>query len=319
MNTARRRVWLDTDPGFDDWMAWALLEAHPGIELLGVSVVSGNAPLGITLRNALQIRAFHGWRTPVHAGADRPLAQAVVTAQDVLGDQALASVGRHLPSTDAQPDSHDAVQALIDAVRAHPGEITLLAIGPLTNLAQAFERDPELPGLLKQLLIMGGSTDRGNTTAVAEFNVHADPEAAQAVLGGNPSLAQLSVQLFGLNVCRQIQVDGGHVAALRALGSERAEVFADHLQAYVDIAARRGGRSMAVYDPTPVACLLHPELFELAEARVDVELSGTLTRGMTVCEFRVPAKATANTRVALQADGPAIMQALIPLLTPCMT
>jgi purine nucleosidase len=263
-----RDIWLDTDPGFDDWMAWALLEGHPQMNLLGVSVVAGNAPLSQTLANALSIRAFHGWRTPVHAGADRPLAQPGVTAQDVLGSNALATVGRSIPDTAARPDSQQGVQALIDAVLARPGAVTLVAIGPLTNIAQAFTMAPQLPGLLKELVVMGGSIDRGNTTAVAEFNIHADPEAAQIVLG-HPD--RPPIQLFGLHLCRQVLVGPEHVQHLRALGTELAEVFADHLQAYVDIAARRSATHMAVYDPTPIAWMLAPHLFEMQDARVDVE------------------------------------------------
>jgi purine nucleosidase len=311
-----RDIWLDTDPGFDDWMAWALLEGHPQMNLLGVSVVAGNAPLSQTLTNALSIRAFHGWRTPVHAGADRPLAQPVVTAQDVLGSKALATVGRVIPDTPARADSQQGVQALIDAVLARPGAVTLVAIGPLTNIANAFTMAPQLPGLLKELVVMGGSIDRGNTTAVAEFNIHADPEAAQIVLG-HPD--RPPIQLFGLHLCRQVLVGTEHVQHLRALGTERAEVFADHLQAYVDIAARRNASHMAVYDPTPIAWMLAPHLFEMQDARVDVELQGQLTRGMTVCEFRVPARAQANASVAMQADGPRVMALLMQELTRCLT
>lgn len=310
-----RDIWLDTDPGFDDWMAWALLEGHPQMNLLGVSVVAGNAPLSQTLANALSIRAFHGWGTPVHAGADRPLFQQSVTAQDVLGSKALATVGRAVPNTTEQANSHQGVQALIDVVLARPGAVTLVAIGPLTNIAQAFTLAPELPGLMKELVIMGGSIDRGNTTAVAEFNIHADPEAAQIVLG-HPN--RPPVQLFGLHLCRQVLVGPEHVQQLRALGNERAEVFADHLQAYVDIAARRNASHMAVYDPTPVAWMLAPHLFDMQDARVDVELQGQLTRGMTVCEFRVPARAQANARVAMQADGPRVMELLMQELSRCL-
>lgn len=310
-----RDIWLDTDPGFDDWMAWALLEGHPQMNLLGVSVVAGNAPLSQTLANALSIRAFHGWGTPVHAGADRPLVQQSVTAQDVLGSKALATVGRAVPNTTEQANSHQGVQALIDVVLARPGAVTLVAIGPLTNIAQAFTLAPELPGLMKELVIMGGSIDRGNTTAVAEFNIHADPEAAQIVLG-HPN--RPPVQLFGLHLCRQVLVGPEHVQQLRALGNERAEVFADHLQAYVDIAARRNASHMAVYDPTPVAWMLAPHLFDMQDARVDVELQGQLTRGMTVCEFRVPARAQANARVAMQADGPRVMELLMQELSRCL-
>jgi len=295
-------IWLDTDPGFDDWMAWALLQAEPGLRLVGVSVVAGNAPLRHTLANALCIQALHGWTQPVHAGCERPLVQAPVTAQDVLGETALATTGRALPPAQAQPAAGHGVQALIDAARVRPGRLTVLALGPLTNLATAFEAAPDLPGLLQAIVLMGGSTDRGNTTAVAEFNIHADPEAAARVFAAGVPLV-----MFGLNVCRQVLVGQEHVRAVRALGTERAELFADHLDAYVGIARRRGATHMAVYDPTPVAWLARPALFTLEPAHLDVELEGRLTRGMTVCEFRVPTRARPNARVAMAADGPAVM------------
>lgn len=315
---ARRPIWLDTDPGFDDWWAWSLLQTHPAFELLGVSIVSGNAPLTRTLDNACRIRDWHGWPTPLWAGADRPLVQSVVTAQDVLGDQGLASVGATLPPATHGPRAGDAVDALIAAARARPGELTLVAIGPLTNVALAMARAPELPSLLRQIVVMGGSVDRGNTTAVAEFNIHADPEAAAQVLGAARDLAQQPLHLFGLNVCRQVLVGPEHVHGLRALGTERAHTFADHLQAYVAIAHRRGGTHMAVYDPTPVAWLLDPGAFDFEPAQVAVELQGTLTRGMTVCEFRVPARAAPNTQVAMRADGPRVMRTLMEGLHACL-
>jgi purine nucleosidase len=294
--------WLDTDPGFDDWMAWALLQAVPGVRLVGVSVVAGNAPLGHTLDNALRIRALHGWAMPVHAGCDRPLVQPAVTAQDVLGPQAMATSGRALPPTDARAEPGHGVQALVAAARVRPGRLRLLALGPLTNVATALAAEPALAALLHSVVLMGGSTDRGNTTAVAEFNIHADPEAAAQVFASG-----VPVVMFGLNVCRQVLVGDEHVRAVRAYGSERAQLFADHLDAYVGIARRRGASHMAVYDPTPVAWLARPELFTLEPARVDVELQGRLTRGMTVCEFRVPAKAQANAQVAMAARGSEVM------------
>lgn len=293
-------LWLDTDPGFDDYMAWALLEADPQFVVDGVSVVAGNAPLERTLSNALRIKALHGISAPVYAGCDRPLAQALVTAQDVLGENAMRSVGRKLPREQAPVSPGHAVDALIAHVRAHPGEVVLLAIGPLTNVATAFAHAPDVPRLLKRLVIMGGSTDRGNTNAVAEFNIAADPEAAQQVFD-----AGIEVLMFGLNACRQVEVGPEHVAAVRGDGSEQALLFADLLQAYTQIVA--GKNRMAVYDPAPVAWLAQPGLFKLEAARVDIELVGRHTRGMTVCEFRVPAKAQPNARVAMQADGVAVM------------
>jgi len=294
-----QEIWLDTDPGFDDWMAWALLEADPGIELLGVSVVAGNAPLPAVLANALRIKALHGFAVPVHAGCDRPLVQPQTTAENVLGAGAMASSGRVLPHSPAALTPGHGVQALIDAVRARPGRVTLLAIGPLTNVATAFALAPELPQLLKApLVIMGGSTDTGNTNAVAEFNIHADPEAASAVFN-----AGIEIVMFGINVCRQVQIGPAELAAMRALAGEPAAIFADHLDAYIGHSHRRGGSTMALYDPSPVIWLARPELFELVPARVDIELDGRYTRGMTVCEFRLPQHGPPNARVAMAAQG----------------
>ncbi len=301
-------LWYDTDPGFDDWMAWALIEAEPSFKLHGVSVVAGNAPLAVTLPNALAIKAFHGFSTPVYAGCDRPLAQAQVTAQDVLGAQGMETTGPALPAAltpagaAATPAPGHGVQALIDCVRAHPGRITLLAVGPLTNVAVAFALAPELPSLLAGLVIMGGSTVGGNASAAAEFNIHADPEAAARVFDGG-----VPVAMFGLNVCRQVPIGQAQVDRLKALGSARATVFAGYVDGYVAIGRRRGRAVQSLYDPTPVIWLARPDLFELQPARVDIELQGRFTRGMTVCDFRAPALARANAQVAVKADGPAAM------------
>jgi purine nucleosidase len=303
-------VWLDTDPGFDDWMAWLLLESHPGFRLHGVSVVAGNAPLPRTLANALAIRALHGFTTPVHAGCDRPLAQAQTTAQDVLGAHGMATTGTPLPeAVGACPEAGHAVHALIDAVRAAPGRITLLAVGPLTNVATAFALAPELPSLLAGLVIMGGSTVGGNATAAAEFNIHADPEAAARVFA-----CGVPVAMFGLNACRQVTVGAAEVARIARLPGAAAQVFAGYLDGYVEIARQRGRPFQSLYDPTPVIWLAHPEWFELPPARVEIELAGTHTRGMTVCDLRAPALARANARVAMQVQGaPALEWAMATL------
>ncbi|MBL8358851.1 MAG: nucleoside hydrolase [Rubrivivax sp.] len=296
-------LWLDTDPGFDDWMAWLLMESVPGWRLHGVSVVAGNAPLETTLGNALRIKSLHGLATPVYAGCDRPLAQPQVTAQDVLGIDGMASTGRRLDVPPAAVSAGHGVTALIDAVRANPGRITLLAVGPLTNVATAFLLAPDLPGLLKSLVIMGGSTVGGNATAAAEFNIHADPEAAAQVFGSGTT-----VRMFGLNICKQLRVGDAHVQRLRAAGSDEAGVMGDYLDGYVDIGRRQGRTAQSLYDPTPVIYLAHPGRFELRMGRVDIELSGRHTRGMTVCDLRGPALARANAMVAMEATrGPELV------------
>jgi purine nucleosidase len=296
-------LWYDTDPGFDDWMAWALLQAEPTFRVHGVSVVAGNAPLSVTLANALAIKAFHGFDVPVYAGCDRPLAQAPVTAQDVLGADGMETTGPRLPAVATQPAPGHGVLAMIDAVRAHPGRITLLAVGPLTNVAAAFALAPDLPGLLAGLVIMGGSTTGGNATAAAEFNIHADPEAAARVFD-----CGVPVVMFGLNVCRQLPIGQPQVDRLRAIGSARADLFAGYVDGYVAIGRRRGRAVQSLYDPAPVIWLARPGLFDLQPARVDIELNGRFTRGMTVCDLRAPALARANAQVAVKAEGEAALE-----------
>ncbi|MCW5633725.1 MAG: nucleoside hydrolase [Rubrivivax sp.] len=313
---AATEIWLDTDPGFDDWFAWALLETDPAVKLHGVSVVAGNAPLPLVLSNAQRIHALHGWRTPLWAGADRPLVQKQVTAQDVLGSMGMRTVGAALPEAASALQGGHGVDAMIEGIRAHPRRITLLAIGPLTNVALAFAKAPELPSLLAGLVVMGGSQGAGNTTPVAEFNIYADPEAAAQVFAQAARIPG-GARMFGIEVCRQVQGGDVHVGALRAASRDardRAAIFADHLDGYIDIARRRGRMSAPMYDPTPVAWLAHPEWFSLAPARVDVELTGTYTRGMTVCELRVPRRAAPNAEVALSADGAKVMDWAVELL-----
>ena len=328
-----REIWIDTDPGFDDWFAWALLEGDPGVRLHGVSVVAGNAPLPVVLANARRIHALHGWRTPVWAGADRPLVQPQVTAQDVLGAQGLPTSGAGLPADESPLQSGHGVDAMIEAVRARPGRITLLAIGPLTNVALAFAKALELPELLAGLVVMGGSLGAGNTTPVAEFNIYADPEAAAQVFAQAHRVPG-GARMFGIEVCRQVHGTPAHVEAVRMAppvarraqgkdagneagavpGGVARAVFADHFGGYVEGALRRGRPSAPMYDPTPVAWLAHPEWFTLQPAFVDVELHGRLTRGMTVCELRVPQRAAPNAEVAVTADGARVMDWAVDLL-----
>ena len=266
-------VWLDTDPGFDDWLAMLMLAAHPRLRWLGISVVAGNAPLDVTLANALRIRHHYGIKVPIHRGSAAPLAGALQTAQHVLGPQGMRTTGEPLPEVpDARPDGDDAVAAMIDALLTSDEPVTLLAIGPLTHIALALQREPRLRGHIAELVLMGGSTERGNHTPAAEFNIHADPEAADIVFA-----AGLPLRMFSLNVCRQVLLTREHVDAVRGWPGARA------------------------------AWLWQPELFRFDSARVDIELQGRFTRGMTVCDFRAAALGRANAQVAMSADGPAVV------------
>jgi purine nucleosidase len=307
-----RTLWLDCDPGLDDWLTLLLLARQPNLHLAGVSIVAGNAPLEITLDNALRIRALHGLQVPIHAGASQPLGRNTITAQNVLGLQGMRTTGTALASAAqaaAMPaDSADGVAALLTHVREAATRTTLVAIGPLTNVALAIQRDPVAMQSLQEIVIMGGSTDRGNHTPAAEFNIYADPEAADiAFRSGIP------IRMFGLNVCRQVLLKREHVQAVQSWSqrttsqpahlADSVAVLSGYVDAYQRIRSADGSAPMPLYEPVVALWLLAPELFEFQAAPVDIELVGQHTRGMTVCDLRNRDNRACNVQIALHAQG----------------
>ena len=294
------RVFIDTDCGFDDMAAIAMVAARPEWSVAGMGLVAGNAPLATVVDNAARMSAFFGWEIPLHAGRDRPLLGPLVTAQDVLGEDAMRSAGRTLPPAAARLSPVLAHEALAAAARA--GALTVLALGPLTNVAVALLADPELASRITQVIWMGGSAGPGNHTAAAEFNAAVDPEAVQIVVESGVRLA-----MVGLDACRTVPVTLDHVARCRAFGGERAETLADLLEGYVRIAV---GRPMALYDPVAAAALVAPHAVIMEPAHVRVECAGAVTRGMTVCEFRTR-KATPNAVVARRAETDVVIDLML--------
>ncbi len=295
----RTPVWIDTDMGFDDLAAVLVVDQDAGWSVEGLSLVAGNAPLPVVVDNALRSAAGFGWRFPVHAGCARPLACELVTAQYVLGDDAMASAGRQLPPAQAGTAlaSRDAVGALARWLEASSAPAIVLALGPLTNIATLLMARPELAARIGRLVWMGGSAGPGNHTAAAEFNAAVDPESVQRVID-----AGIRLEMVGLDACRQVRAHAQDAEGLRALGTDRAQLLADLLLGYVRIASPDGSRPMALYDPTAAAALVCPGGMQWREGHLAMELDGTLTRGMTVIEWRVPRKAAANARIASVAD-----------------
>ncbi|MBB5608556.1 MULTISPECIES: nucleoside hydrolase [unclassified Janthinobacterium] len=310
MDKTLKKIWLDTDPGFDDWLTMLLLGSNPDIEWLGVSVATGNAPVAITYDNALRIKANDGLTVPIYRGCEQPLVGEIETAQRILGDTGMPTTGTPLPPGAASDAPGHAVDALIEAVRANAGQITILAIAPMTNLATALSKAPDIAGKIVEIILMGGSTDQGNHTAAAEFNIYSDPEAAAQVFQ-----AGIPLRMFGLNLCRQLLVTKVEVERLRTIATPRALTLAGYLEAYVRIRSADGSVPMPMYDPVVALYLEAPQLFQFQPAHVAVELQGELTRGMTVCEFRVPRRAPINTQVAMLADGPQAIERLMRRLT----
>ena len=290
-----RRIWIDTDMGFDDLAAVAMVAAAEGVAVAGLSLVAGNAPLPRVVRNACAAAEVFGWPFAIHAGAARPLAGPLVTAAYVLGPDGMPSTGRRLPEPASIPDPVPALAALCRFLEEGGREI--LALGPLTNIAALAIARPELVPAIGRLVWMGGSAGPGNHSAAAEFNAFVDPEALQCVID-----AGVRVEMVGLDTCRQVPVTARDAAALRARGADRALLLADLLDGYVRIADPEGLKTMALYDPVAAAAIIDPAAVAFREARLDAELSGRLTRGMTVIEWRAR-KAAPNALVAVTADA----------------
>lgn len=306
---AHQSVWVDTDMGFDDLAAVLTVIAQPGWQIDGMSLVAGNAPLAVVMDNAQRAAACFDWAFPIHVGCAQPLACALVTAQDILGVDALRSAGRSLPPSRRPLASEDAVQALALHLEQCPAPTTILALGPLTNLATLLQRRSELARKIADLVWMGGSAAGGNHTAAAEFNAAVDPEAVQLVLDH-----QVPLRMVGLDACRQVRMNAADASALRALGGLRAELLADLLLGYIQIASPDASRPMALYDPSAAAALVAPDCMEFKPAHVVMELQGRHTRGMTVVEWRVPRRASANALVASVAQEARVRNVVLQAL-----
>ncbi|WP_232622783.1 nucleoside hydrolase [Pseudorhodobacter sp. MZDSW-24AT] len=287
-------LWIDTDLGFDDLAAIGLCLAQ-GAQVAGLSIVAGNVSLTQAVRNAQSAIALFGWALPIHPGAAAPLKGALQTADYVLGADGMRSANRRLPTGGASvPTGEDAVTAMAAWRRA--GGKRVLALGPLTNLAHLAMAAPDLVQGL-DVVWMGGAFARGNHTSVAEFNAAVDPEAVDFVLR-----AGMNLLMVGLECCREVQVTLSDLTPLRAMPGEKAALLADLYEGYIRIAAN-GTRPMALYDPVAAALALDPGLSQQEAVFIAAELHGTLTRGMTVIEWRRH-KAAPNARVATapQAD-----------------
>jgi purine nucleosidase len=290
------RVLLDCDPGIDDALAIVFACGHPGLDLAEVTTVSGNVDLGKVTANALGVLELAGRPdVPVVPGSARPLLRPVADARDVHGESGLGAAS--LPPARTEPVAGHAVDFLIEQIGAAPGEITLVATGPLTNIALAVRREPRLAGWVKDFVIMGGSAGRGNTTPAAEFNIWADPEAAAIVFS-----AGWRVTMVGLDVTLQARATPAVQERMRPLGRLAADLLLPGLLGYRGEAPAEGGP--AVHDVLAMALVAEPGLFGCQPARVEVETVGQWTAGMTVTDFAAPAH-TRNALVAMSIDVPA--------------
>jgi inosine-uridine nucleoside N-ribohydrolase len=268
------KIIFDTDPGIDDAMALLFIEASPALDLLAITTIFGNSDIETTTRNALYLKRRFGLSAPVYKGADKPLTRprnpspTFVHGENGLGDVELTGL------VPAQPEAKPAHQAIIDLARQHPGEVTLVAVGPLTNLALALKADPEVATLLKAVVIMGGAFGvagkPGNVTPVAEANIWNDPEAADLVFTAPWPLTAVS-----LDVTTQVVMSPAYMDALEASAGP-AGVFLNAIsKPYAAFYGSRDGiEGCCVHDAAAVAFVIDPSLFEVRRGSVRVVTEG---------------------------------------------
>ncbi|MPQ94033.1 nucleoside hydrolase [Thioclava sp. JE_KL1] len=277
-----RKIIIDTDPGQDDAVAILLALASPDLEVQGITCVAGNVPLPLTSKNARVVCELAG-RTdvPVYAGCDRPLARDLVTAEYVHGKTGLDGI--ELPEPQMPLQDQHAVDFLIETLRAHPaGSVTLCPLGPLTNIATALQRAPDIAEKIAEIVLMGGAYfEVGNTTPAAEFNIHVDPQAAEIVFKSGVPLV-----VMPLDVTHKALTTRARVEAFRNLGTRVGHAVASWTDFFERFdMAKYGSEGAPLHDPCVIAYLLKPDLFMGRHINVEIETTSELTMGMTVADW----------------------------------
>lgn len=276
----RQRILFDTDPGIDDAMALLMLARDARAELVGISTVFGNASVGTTTANALALCHRFGIDVPVARGAALPLRrEARHFPVDIHGHDGLGDVAPH-PPHGRKPEPSAAAQFICDMARRHAGELTLVAVGPLTNLAQALALQPDLPQRVPRVVVMGGAFGTlghgGNVTPVAEANVYCDPHAADTVFG-----APWPVTVVGLDVTHQVLMSSAYLDALGQEGGAEGRYLRDITRGYERFYQQRTGGGIYAHDASAVACALDPSRFAVQHGALRVVTEG-LALGQTI-------------------------------------
>jgi purine nucleosidase len=293
-----KKIILDCDPGHDDAVALLLAHGNPDIELLAVTTVVGNQTLEKVTRNALAVGTIAGITgVPFAAGCGRPLVRSIETAPDIHGESGMD--GPALPESTIQLDPRHAVDLIIDTVMAHePGTVTLVPTAGLTNIALAARKEPRIVERVKEVVLMGGGYHVGNWSAVAEFNIIIDPEAAHIVFN-----EKWPVVMVGLDLTHQALATPDVVEKIAAIGTKPAKFVTELMDFFAHTYKdAQGFDSPPVHDPCAVAYVIDPSIVSTRKVPVNIELQGTLTLGMTVADFRAPAPADCHTSVAVDLD-----------------
>ncbi len=302
------KVLIDCDPGHDD--ATAILYAARHLDLVGITTVYGNQSVDKTTRNALSLTTLLGIDVPVARGCEQPLVRTFRHGGDVHGKTGLD--GAELPEPRQEMHELHAVDFIIETARRYRDELVLCPIGPFTNVALAIRKEPRLTKWLRGISCMGGTTQVGNTTPVAEFNIWCDPEAADIVFRSG-----VPMWMVGLNVTRQVGITTDDIRRLNS-GSDVARTFGGLFDFFRQrLSEVHGLTTASLHDPCALVPFIVPDLITYAHCPVEIELGNGITRGMTVCDFRnltsaklenIRARSAANCHVAVAVDARALVE-----------
>ncbi|MDQ2065620.1 nucleoside hydrolase [Xinfangfangia sp. CPCC 101601] len=279
---AAQKIIIDTDPGQDDAVAILLALASPEeLEVLGITAVAGNVPLPLTQKNTRILVELSGRPVPVYAGCDAPLQRKLITAEHVHGQTGLDGVPLFEPSHPLE--AQHGVDFIIETLRREaPGTVTLCPLGPLTNIAAAFLKAPDIVARVKAIVLMGGAYfEVGNITPAAEFNIYVDPEAADIIFKSGVEIVVMS-----LDVTHKALTSRDWIEGIRSLGTKVGEAVASWTDFFERFDVEKyGAQGAPLHDPTVIAYVLRPELFSGRKINVEIETQSELTLGMTVADW----------------------------------
>ena len=300
-------VILDGDPGHDDAIAWVFAKASPMLEIKAVCSVAGNQTIEKTTLNARRICTLLGIDAPFARGAVRPIVNDPVTAGNWHGESGLD--GPKMPEPDREISALAAPDLMAEVIRESTEMVTIIATGPLTNIANLLTIHPEVKERIGRISIMGGGVTHGNWVPGAEFNIWEDPEAAWIVFHSG-----IPITMCGLDVTEKALICPEDFPRIGAVGNQVADIVLGWLKFFYKYPMEIGYPGAPVHDPCAVLALIHPEIFEMQDLYVDVELNGEYTRGETLADFRKWSGAKSNTQVVMEIDRDRYIDLLIEAL-----
>ena len=289
---------LDCDTGHDDAIALMLASKHPEIELLGVTVVAGNQTLDKTLPNTLNVCQHLQLDVPVYGGMDRPMVRDRIVADDIHGKSGLD--GPVFARRFKRAQKKHAVSYLIETLMASEGDITLVPVGPLSNIAMALRLEPKIAKKIKRIVLMGGAVGIGNATPSAEFNIFADPEAAHVVFTSGVPIVMMPLDLTNETIASKEIIE-----RMEGISNRAGRLFGDIMRYTLRSQAVNGLKGGPVHDVTAVMYLVHPEFFHTKEMYVEIDLTRGPSYGRTVADINDRFHKKPNAIVGLSTDLPA--------------